>query len=403
MRIVLLGAPGAGKGTQATRLTDHYGIPRISVTSLLRKSATEETGSGRLAKAFLDIGHAVPDEIISLVLKERLQQPDVQQGFLLAGYPRTAAQADTLDEILTGLNLPLDLVLLLEGDHDHFMERLEGRQSCRSCGATYNIFSNPPRVDGVCDQCGGRMRGRADDSGETIANRMRIYEAHSTSLIQYYRLHGKLRQIDADADADKVFQALCAAIDDDPPTVVETIPASEPAVSARIVDLPEPAATDDTGAPRENREPEVEVKPKSGPKRATSTKKKKSVSAKKAVKKPAAKKKSARKKTAAKKAAGKKATAKKVATKKSAAKKATSKKVPAKKTATKKAVTKKSTAKKSAAKKAAIKKERVTKKKAAAKKVPAKKKTAKKSAVDKSAPKKRPAAKKKAAVKRRKG
>jgi len=181
MRIVLLGAPGSGKGTQATKLTDHYRLVRISTTVILRQAAQGESMPGKQAKAFLDLGQHVPDEIVCLVLKERLSRQDVQSGFLLVGFPHSAAQADALDEILEELSLPVDLVLQLEGDHDHFMERLEGRETCRSCAAMYNIFFNPPKVEGVCDLCGGRVRRRSDDNEKTISNRMRNYDQHAGS------------------------------------------------------------------------------------------------------------------------------------------------------------------------------------------------------------------------------
>ena len=241
MRIVLQGAPGSGKGTQATKLTDHYGILCISVGTMLRDAAQEDTGPGKQVKALLDLGQHVPDEIVCSVLKERLRKPDVRGGFLLVGFPRSAAQADALDEILEQLDLPLDLVLLLEGDHDQFMERLEGRQICQSCGTMYNIFTNPPRVEGVCDLCGGPVRRRAEDNEETISNRMRVYDHNAATLVQYYRLHGKLRQVPADAETEPVYQALLNVIDEYPPTVIETAPVVGSPVS--IIRPVEPEST----------------------------------------------------------------------------------------------------------------------------------------------------------------
>lgn len=185
MRIVLIGPPGSGKGTQATRLADHYRIPRISVSGLLRLASRYDQGPGPQARPFLDKGHPVPDEITLEILRERLQLPDVQYGFLLVGFPRTTAQTLLLDELLESLAMPLQGVLLLAGDADHFMERLEGRRICRSCAAAYNVFSNPPRVEGVCDECGGRVRQRGDDNENTIASRMRAFEYQTAPLIQY--------------------------------------------------------------------------------------------------------------------------------------------------------------------------------------------------------------------------
>ena len=240
MRIVLLGAPGSGKGTQATRLAERYGIPVISTTSVLRDAVRRDTPSGQQAKAFFDLRQPVPDEVVCRALKEQLRELDVRAGFLLAGFPRTAAQGVTLDEILDQLALPLDLVLLLQGDPDFFMERLQGRCVCQSCGAIYNTFFSPPRVEGVCDQCGGRVRRPPDDIEETIANRMRIYEHQSASLIQYYRLHGKLRQVQADTDPEEVFAALCAIVAEHPPTVVDTEPVVEAPVPIAPVTAQEP-------------------------------------------------------------------------------------------------------------------------------------------------------------------
>ena len=227
MRIVLLGAPGSGKGTQATRLTERYGILVISTNTMLREAVRRDTPSGRQARGFMDLRQPVPDDVVCAVLKERLRQPDVRNGFLLVGFPRTAAQGVALDEILDQLALPLDLVLLLYGDPDFFMERLEGRCVCQSCGTIYNNFFSPPRVEGACDQCGGSVRRPPDDIEETIANRMRIYEQQSASLVQYYKLHGKLRQVTADTEPDKVFDALCAIIGEQPPTVIDSEPVSE--------------------------------------------------------------------------------------------------------------------------------------------------------------------------------
>ena len=212
MRIVLLGPPGSGKGVQCRKLNERYRIPVISTISLLREAGQDGTVTGKEVQAYLDLRQQVPDEVVCQVLKERLGRMGEQDGFLLVGFPRTAAQGAGLDEMLDVLGRPLDLVLLLQGDHDYFMERLEGRQFCQSCGAVYNIFSNPTRVEGGCDRCGGRVRKRADDNEETISNRMRIYEQQSASLIQYYSLQGKIRPVSAQGDPEAVLASLCKAI-----------------------------------------------------------------------------------------------------------------------------------------------------------------------------------------------
>ncbi|OOZ36396.1 hypothetical protein BOW51_07365 [Solemya velesiana gill symbiont] len=269
------------------------------------------------------------------MLKWRLAQADVSKGFLLVGFPRGAAQAVALDEVLEELSLPLDLVMVLDGDPDHFMERLEGRRVCQSCGRTYNIFSVPPRVEGACDDCGGRVRRRSDDNEETIANRMRAYESQFQSLSQYYKLQGKIHLISAEADDDVVFRELCQVVDEAPeaaPAPVKEAPA-EPVTEIPVTEE-KPAAK------------AAEAKKKEAPKKEKA--KKKAAPKKKAVAKKAAPK----KKAVAKKAAPKK----KVVAKKAAPKK----KVVAKKAAPKKKVV---------AKKAAPKKKVVAKKAAPKKKV----------------------------------
>ena len=244
MQIVLLGAPGSGKITQAMALSEYFGISWITISQMLHDTADDESLPGMQAKAYLDMGQHVPDEIIYAVLKERLARPDIRNGFLLAGFPRTVHQAKTLDEILEQLNLPLDLVLLLEGDPDHFMERLEGRCFCQSCGAMYNDFSNPPKVEGMCNLCGDPVRRRPEDNEETIAHRIRSYEQQAEALIQYYRLHGKLRQVSAVGDSDKVYDALRYILESHPPTVVCT----EPVIAAAVPITKKPAANNEKGS-----------------------------------------------------------------------------------------------------------------------------------------------------------
>ncbi len=374
MRIVLIGPPGSGKGTQATRLADHYDIPRISVSGLLRRASREDEGPGGQARAFLDMGQPVPDELTLQVLRQRLSEPDVADGFLLVGFPRTTAQALLLDDLLERLGQPLDLALLLEGDADHFMERLEGRRICRSCGAAYNVFSNPPRVEGVCDECGGRVRQRGDDNEDTIANRMRVYEHQTSSLTQYYKLQGKLRQIDADKDENSVFKDLCSVVD-----------GHEGAARESVRQAPKKVV-------QKGKSPKKAVPKKAAPKKAAPKK----AAPKKAAPKKAAPKKAAPKKGAPKKAAPKKAAPKKAAPKKAIPKKAAPKRAAPKKAAPKKAAPKKAAPKRAAPKKAAPKK--AAPKKAAPKKAAPKKAAPKKAAPKKAAPKK--AAPKKAAPKK---
>ncbi|MEJ1437949.1 MAG: nucleoside monophosphate kinase [Candidatus Sedimenticola sp. (ex Thyasira tokunagai)] len=392
MRIVLLGAPGTGKDTQAKKLTGYYGIPRISTGEMLREAVAAGTPNGKRAAPYLESGQHVPDDINCDVLKDRLLEPEIRNGFLIEGFPRSAVQADALDGVLESMNLPVDLVLMMEGDHDLFMERLEGRQSCRACGFKYNVFTVPPRVEGVCDQCGGRVRRRADDYEEIIANRMRAYELQVGPLMQYYKMHGKLRQVNAEASSEAVYRKLRKIIDETPPTVIET----EPVVEAAV-----PIGYDTLDAGAQTKEEALIAEIMAANRGAHKKKASKKAAAKKAAPKKTAPKKAAPKKVAPKKAAPKKAAAKKAAPKKAAAKKAAPKKAAAKKAAAKKAAPKKAAPKKAAAKKAAAKKaapKKAAPKKAAARKAAPKKVVAKKAAPKKAAPKK--AAPKKAAPKK---
>ncbi|MFC1349125.1 MAG: nucleoside monophosphate kinase [gamma proteobacterium symbiont of Phacoides pectinatus] len=328
MKMVLLGAPGSGKATQAKRLAEKYHLPLIATADMVREAAAEGDANAVQARAYLDIGRHVPDELTCEVLKARLGGEDMVAGFLLVGFPRTAAQADALSEVLDTLARPLDLVLVLAGDPDHFMERLEGRRVCRSCGTMYNIFSFLPRVDGVCDQCGGRVRRRADDNEETIANRMRVYDSQSHSLLQYYRLHGILREVDAERSDNAVFKALCEAIDSTPPAPVRPRGGASGAGAAQ-----------DTGEANQlidERVLEEQVVDETEKREAAEHSVVEQVPAKKAPAKKAPAKKAPAKKAPAKKAPAKKAPAKKAAAKKAAAKKAAAKKAAKKKAAKKK-------------------------------------------------------------------
>ena len=431
MRIVLLGPPGSGKSRLSQRIGEHCGIPVLTATNVLTRAAAEDSELGRLAKEAMDTNR-VSDELLLALLRVRLATPELAGGFLVVDFPRNAGQADVLDSILDSLGRPLDLVLYLAVDPDELMERLVGRISCDNCGATYNLYTNPPTVEGVCDKCGARVNRRPGDYEETISNRLRIYDNQTGPLSQYYSLHGKLRKVSGDADVDAVWKSVRRIIDATPRTVLETEPVSEPPVP---VDGREPSVAAETATTRtaakkapqqtKSRKAAAAEAPAASPKKppavASTTKKavaKKAAKAEPAAKKaapkkaspkavaaqPPAAKKSTPKKAVAKKAVAKKAAAKKVAKKaspkKAPAKKVTAKKVPAKKAVAKKAVAKKAVGKKAVAKKVAAKKvvkKAVTKKaasrpsttkKAVAKKVPAKKAVAKKAVAKKSAAKK---------------
>ncbi len=406
MRIVLLGAPGSGKGTQAARIEAKYGIPQISTGDLLRAAVAEGTPLGRMAKAAMDAGQLVSDEIVLGIIRERLRKPDARKGFILDGFPRNLAQAEALDQLLDELGRPLQAVILIDVDFDALMQRLTGRYTCLSCGATYNIYSNPPRVDGVCDRCGGTLHHRADDNEETIGNRLRVYETQTAPLIDYYGRQGTLRRVQGQADVEDVFRAIVRVLDQLPkesvrPAKGKAAPsrAAQAIAAQRARQQSDGAAAAGKAAARGGQ---------SAGKTAATVKK---AADKKAAGKAPAKKKAAAKKVVVKKAVTRKAVGKKAAVKKKvAAKKAVAKRKPsakkkvARKSATVKAPVAKKTAtrKKAAKKKSATKKKAVARKKVAAKKAPVKKKpVAKKKAGagKKAAAKKKPTARKKVAKK----
>ena len=208
MRIVLLGAPGSGKGTQAKKLVADYGYPQVSTGDLLRDAVARGTEHGLRAKAAMDAGRLVSDEIVLGILKDRIAQPDAAKGFILDGFPRNLAQAEALEGVLAELGQPLDAAVLLELDHAILLKRLTGRRSCKSCGRVYNIYFLPPPADGRCESCGGELVQRADDKEETIARRLEVYRAETEPLIAYYEKLGKLRTVDADADFAVVYRRL---------------------------------------------------------------------------------------------------------------------------------------------------------------------------------------------------
>ncbi len=340
MRIVLLGAPGSGKGTQAKQMVDKYRVPQISTGDLLRAAVAANTPLGKKARAAMDAGQLVSDDIVLGMIKERLSQPDAQKGFILDGFPRNIPQAQALDAMLVKMEQPLQLGLLIDVDFDVLMQRLTGRRTCESCGQMYNIYSSPPKMDGRCDKCGGNLRHRADDNEETIGNRLRVYENQTAPLIAYFRNQGKLRTVQGVGEISDIFAAVVKVVKDMPkeaPKKVATKPSIEKAMSK-------------TTTKKTTKKKTAKKKP-AAKKRAT----------KKKVTKKAAKKKSAAKKKVAKKKVAKKKVTKK-ATRKKVTKKAVKKKLVAKKKAGKKK-TKKKTAKKKAAKNKVVKKKARKKKK----------------------------------------
>lgn len=212
LRAVLLGPPGAGKGTQAVRLVEKYEIPHISTGDIFRKNIKEGTELGKKAQEYMNAGVLVPDELVVDLVKDRLQQDDCKNGFLLDGFPRTIFQAEKLDEFLSESNLKMDIVINLKVEKEALIKRLTGRRVCKDCGASYHIVNIPPKKEGVCDICGGELIQRKDDNIETVENRINVYEEQTAPLIGYYKEAGSLVDFDGEASLDEVFDAIVQAI-----------------------------------------------------------------------------------------------------------------------------------------------------------------------------------------------
>ncbi|MEH6990373.1 adenylate kinase [Cytobacillus firmus] len=212
MNLVLMGLPGAGKGTQAEKIVQKYGIPHISTGDMFRAAIKDETDLGLKAKSFMDKGELVPDEVTIGIVRERLSKDDCEKGFLLDGFPRTVAQADALENILSDLNKKINYVINIDVDQSILMERLTGRRICRDCGATYHLVFNPPAKDGVCDRCGGELYQRADDNEATVQNRLDVNIKQTKPLLDFYETKGYLRNIDGQQDINKVFSDLDALL-----------------------------------------------------------------------------------------------------------------------------------------------------------------------------------------------
>lgn len=206
MNLVLMGLPGAGKGTQAEKIVEKYNIPHISTGDMFRAAIKDGTELGLQAKSFMDKGALVPDEVTIGIVKDRLSKDDCEKGFLLDGFPRTVAQAAALDEMLSELNRPIDYVINVDVDKDILMERLTGRRICKECGATYHLVFNPPTQEGVCTRCGGELYQRADDNAETVQNRLEVNLAQTKPLLSFYEDKGTLRNINGQQDINVVFE-----------------------------------------------------------------------------------------------------------------------------------------------------------------------------------------------------
>ena len=208
MRLILLGPPGAGKGTQAKLLTGKFGAPQISTGDILRQAVADGTEMGRKAKSFMDRGALVPDEVVIGIIEERLRKPDCAGGYLLDGFPRTLRQAEALAQTLTSLPASLDRVLSVEVPEEELVKRLAGRRVCRGCGQMYHIDANPVRQSGVCDTCGEALYQRDDDKEETVRHRLRVYREQTEPLIAYYGKLGLLARIDGRGTIEEISQRI---------------------------------------------------------------------------------------------------------------------------------------------------------------------------------------------------
>lgn len=206
MKIVLLGPPGAGKGTQAKYIAEKYGLAHISTGDIFRKNISEKTPLGIKANEYIQKGQLVPDELTVAIVQERIKEDDCKKGFLLDGFPRTLPQADALSEALKAMGTNLDHVLNIEVPEENLVARLTGRRVCPGCGGSFHVIFNPPRRENICDHCGSELVQRADDSAETVKSRLYVYNKQTQPLIEYYSAKGLLRNIDGEQDIDKVFE-----------------------------------------------------------------------------------------------------------------------------------------------------------------------------------------------------
>lgn len=343
MRIVLLGAPGSGKGTQAKLLVERYKLPQISTGDLLRDAVASGSALGRQAKVAMDAGQLVSDEIVLGIIRERVLLPDARSGFILDGFPRNLPQAEALDQLLAGLGRPLNLALLVAVDVDALLQRLTGRRTCLSCGQLYNVFYSPPHIDGRCDECGGKLRHRADDNDETIGNRLRVYETHTLPVIENYKDQEKLRTVQGVGEISDIFKAVRKIVDD-----VKKHAKSESRSDVIRAAIAKHQAASKAKSKKAAAKPAAKkTRPKKAAVKKKSVKKKTAVKKKSPTRKKVAKKAPARKSVSARKTAKKKVAEKKtVARKKTATtrkkvvtnkkKTVSKKKAPARKTATKK-------------------------------------------------------------------
>ena len=356
MRIILMGPPGSGKSVIARKITEKYGFPVVTMEDVaeeLSAMASEEDEIGRMARESISSGR-VSDDVCNTVLKRVLAKDELASGYVLLGYPKDASQAEVLYSAMRQAGRPIDLVLMIDIDRDELMERRVGRIDCDSCGAQYNLYVNPPMVEGVCDLCGARVSRRPRGYEENIANQLREYDVNMQPILEFYQNQGILRHVDGNGTEEQLWENVRKAIDTTTPAQVELL--REQAEAGQAAEKGKGKVARKPARKKAAPEKKATTTKKAAKKKAAPAKKapaKKSV-AKKTAKKKVAKKASAKKKVVKKTPVKKKTTTKKVAkkmakkkvAKKTAAKKKVVKKAPAKKKATTKKVTKKKVAKK---------------------------------------------------------
>lgn len=208
MKIIMLGAPGAGKGTQAKRIAEKYGIPHISTGDIFRANIKNGTELGKKAKTYMDQGALVPDELVVDLVVDRVAQEDAKNGYVLDGFPRTIPQAEALDAALAKINEKVDYAINVEVPDENIIDRMSGRRACVACGGTYHVKYNPTKAEGICDSCGGKLILRDDDQPDTVKNRLQIYHEQTQPLIDYYSNQGIMKEVDGTVDMNDVFHAI---------------------------------------------------------------------------------------------------------------------------------------------------------------------------------------------------
>lgn len=212
MNLILLGPPGAGKGTQAVKIVEKYKVPHISTGDIFRANIKNGTELGKKAKEYMDKGELVPDDLVCEIATSRLLEDDCKDGFLLDGFPRTVYQAEKLDEFLEKHGKKIDKVLDIAVEKEELMTRLTGRRVCKACGATYHVTNIPPKKEGICDKCGGELMQRADDTAETVENRIEVYNSQTMPLVEYYEKAGNIAHIDGAIGLENVFNHIVSVL-----------------------------------------------------------------------------------------------------------------------------------------------------------------------------------------------